>query len=224
MLDIEFQSVFKQYPGGHEALQDINFKLEAGSMTFLTGHSGAGKSTLLKSILLVERISRGKLLIDGKDISKISNKKIPYHRRNIGVVFQDHKLLMNKTVFDNVSLPLKIHGYTNKIIESRTLAALQRVGLSDKFRQFPGTLSTGEQQRVGIARSIVHKPDILLADEPTGNLDPELSAEVMNLFQEFNHFGVTMLIATHDIALIEKMGQQRLKLQKSKLVAFETTN
>ena len=219
MNSITFDSVFKQYSGGHEALKDISFHLEKSSMTFLTGHSGAGKSTLLKSILLVERISRGKILINDSDISNMPVKKVPYHRRNIGVVFQDHKLLMDKTVFDNVALPLKIHGFTKKIIESRVDAALERVGLLDRKKSYPITLSSGEQQRVGIARAVVHKPDILLADEPTGNLDPELSAEVMKLFQQFNTFGVTVLIATHDIALIEAMQLPRLVLAQGRLVS-----
>ena len=218
MSQIKFEKVFKQYPGGREALKNISFTLQQGSMTFLTGHSGAGKSTLLRSILLVERISRGKLLVGGKDISKMRNRKIPFHRRNIGVVFQDHKLLMDKTIFDNVALPLKIHGYTKEIINSRVEAALERVNLLDRVNSRPETLSTGEQQRVGIARSVVHKPDILLADEPTGNLDPSLSAEVMHLFKQFNQFGVTVLIATHDISLINAMKLPRLVLSNGEIV------
>jgi len=215
---IRFDNVSKRYPGGHEALSNVSFHLPRGSMSYLTGHSGAGKSTLLKLIALIERSSRGNILLDGVNLSQISNRKVPYIRRNMGIIFQNHHLLYDRTVFDNVALPLIIAGYQHKEIAKRVRAALDQVDLLNKEKVEPITLSGGEQQRVGIARAIVHKPSLLLADEPTGNLDPELSREIMELFARFNQVGVTVLIASHDLDLIKQMGSPVISLDKGRLV------
>ena len=215
---IRFDNVSKRYPGGHEALSNVSFHLPRGSMTYLTGHSGAGKSTLLKLIALIERSSRGNILLDGVNLSQISNRKVPYIRRNMGIIFQNHHLLYDRSVFDNVALPLIIAGYQHKEIGKRVRAALDQVDLLNKEKVEPITLSGGEQQRVGIARAIVHKPSLLLADEPTGNLDPELSREIMELFSRFNQVGVTVLIASHDLDLIKQMGNPVISLDKGMLV------
>jgi cell division transport system ATP-binding protein len=215
---IRFDHVSKRYSAGHDALLDVNFELESGEMAFLTGHSGAGKSTLLKLIMLIERPSRGQVLIGGKNLARISSGQIPYLRRQIGVVFQNHQLLFDRTVFDNVALPLQISGTPEKDQGKRVRAALDKVGLLHKEKENPIALSGGEQQRVGIARAVVNKPAILLADEPTGNLDPQLSAEIMTLFQDFNNVGVTVLIATHDISLIESMRLPLMELSHGRLV------
>ena len=215
---IRFDNVCKRYPGGHEALSNVNFHLPRGEMAYLTGHSGAGKSTLLKLIALIERPSRGNILLDGVNLSQVSNSKVPYIRRNIGIIFQNHHLLYDRTVFDNVALPLIIAGYQHKEIGKRVRAALDQVDLLNKEKVEPITLSGGEQQRVGIARAIVHKPSLLLADEPTGNLDPELSKEVMQLFARFNQVGVTVLIASHDLDLIKQMGSPVISLDQGMMV------
>ena len=214
---IRFSNVHKRYPGGHDALQNVSFHLAPGEMAFLTGHSGAGKSTLLKLIALLERANRGQILINGQNLDKVSRRRIPYVRRNIGIIFQDHRLLFDRTVYDNVALPLIIAGFSNREIGRRVRAALDKVDLLSKEKVYPITLSGGEQQRVGIARAIVNKPPILLADEPTGNLDPELSAEIMNLFEQFNQVGVTVLIASHDLSLISQLGHRVLTLNKGQL-------
>jgi cell division transport system ATP-binding protein len=214
---IRFSNVHKRYPGGHDALQNVSFHLAPGEMAFLTGHSGAGKSTLLKLIALLERASRGQILINGQNLDKVSRRRIPYVRRNIGIIFQDHRLLFDRTVYDNVALPLIIAGFSNREIGRRVRAALDKVDLLSKEKVYPITLSGGEQQRVGIARAIVNKPPILLADEPTGNLDPDLSAEIMNLFEQFNQVGVTVLIASHDLSLISRLGHRVLTLNKGQL-------
>ena len=214
---IRFDNVSKRYPGGHEALSNVSFHLPRGEMAYLTGHSGAGKSTLLKLIALIERPSRGNLVLDGINLSSVANRKIPYIRRNIGIIFQNHHLLYDRTVFDNVALPLIIAGYQHKEIGKRVRASLDQVGLLNKEKSAPITLSGGEQQRVGIARAIVHKPGLLLADEPTGNLDPELSKEIMQLFARFNDVGVTVLIASHDLKLIKEMGSPVISLNKGLL-------
>lgn len=211
---IHFDNVSKRYPEGYEALRGINLHLDAGELAFLTGHSGAGKSTLLKLLMLLERPTSGALLINGKNVSRLSNYRIPSYRRQLGVVFQDHQLLMDRTVFDNVALPLQVAGYSRKETGRRVRAALDSVSLLSKEKQSPLALSGGEQQRVGIARAVVHKPRILLADEPTGNLDPELSAEIMNLFQRFQGVGVTVLIATHDIDLINRLNHRIIRLEQ----------
>jgi cell division transport system ATP-binding protein len=215
---IRFEQVSKVYPGSQRALQKVSFQLAHGKMAFLTGHSGAGKSTLLKLITAMERPSDGKVWVNGDDISRISHRKIPYLRRQMGVIFQDHKLLMDRTVFDNVALPLVIEGYSMHNIKRRVAAALDKVGLLDKAKCTPVILSGGEQQRVGIARAVVNKPSILIADEPTGNLDPALSLEIFRLFEEFNRVGVAVLIASHDLSLIAKMHYQRLVLNNGQLL------
>jgi cell division transport system ATP-binding protein len=215
---LQFTNVFKRYPGGHEALSDVTLHMPAASMAFLTGHSGAGKSTFLKLIAAIERSSRGQLIVNGVNVSKIARWRMPYLRRQIGIIFQDDQLLYDRTVFDNVALPLVIAGYRHREIGRRVRAALDKVDLLKKERAYPITLSGGEQQRVGIARAVVNKPPLLLADEPTGNLDPELSREIMALFEAFNQVGVTVLIATHDIALIDTLPYPRLILKGGRLM------
>ncbi len=215
---IKFEHVSKTYPGGQQALRKVDFHVEQGEMAFLTGHSGAGKSTLLKLISIMERPSVGRVLINGHDLNQITRKQIAYIRRDIGMIFQSHQLLMDKSVFDNVSLPLVIEGYTRKAIAKRVDAALEMVGLADKARNLPITLSGGEQQRVGIARAVVNRPPLLLADEPTGNLDPKLSMEIMRLFEDFNQAGVSVFIATHDLGLIARMKYRTLTLKDGKMI------
>lgn len=218
---IEFHQVGKRYPGGYEALRDVSLHIEAGAMAFLTGHSGAGKSTLLRLTTLVERCTSGHILVAGQNLNRLPRDRIPHIRRSIGMVFQNHRLLMDRTVFDNVGLPLVIAGYAHGDVTRRVRAALDRVGLLSKERAYPVALSGGEQQRVGIARAVVHKPRILLADEPTGNLDPELSREIMRLFERFNQVGVTVLVASHDLDLIGRMGYDILRLEKGRLIGVE---
>ncbi len=216
---IEFQQVTKRYDNDHTALRQVNFDLARGEMAFLTGHSGAGKSTLLKLIMLMERPSAGRVIVGGQVLNTLPRRQIPYLRRNIGVVFQNHQLLFDRTVFDNVAMPLQVTGVPARDIGRRVRAALDKVGLLDKEKMNPIQLSGGEQQRVGIARAVVNKPPVLLADEPTGNLDPELSADIMHLFEQFSQVGVTVLIASHDIALITNMGRRTLTLDQGRLVA-----
>ncbi|MFT7491441.1 MAG: cell division transport system ATP-binding protein [Pseudohongiellaceae bacterium] len=218
---IYFDNISKRYEAGHEALLNVSFELDAGAMAFLTGHSGAGKSTLLKLIMLIERPSRGKVLIGGKNLAQVSASQIPYLRRQIGVVFQNHQLLFDRSVYDNVALPLQISGMPFKEQGRRVRAALDKVGLLKKEKSNPLALSGGEQQRVGVARAVVNKPAILLADEPTGNLDPELSAEIMQLFQDFKSVGASVLIATHDITLINSMSCPIMELSQGRLVRNE---
>ncbi len=215
---IELQNISKRYPGNQQALANLDLTLEQGEMAFLTGPSGAGKSTLLKLIAAIERPTRGQIFINRKNITHIPKRKISSLRRHMGVVFQDHHLLYDRNVFDNVSLPLQIAGYSHTDISRRVRAALDKVALLDKEQAMPITLSGGEQQRVGIARAVVNKPAILLADEPTGNLDPELSAEIMQLFIEFNQVGVTVLIASHDLDLISRLRKRIVRLQNGKCV------
>jgi len=215
---IRFEHVAKRYPGGVQALSDVNFELAHGEMAFLTGHSGAGKSTLLRLIALLERPSRGQVLFDGRNIGRLSRRQIPRLRRKIGVIFQDHKLLTDRTVLDNVALPLLIAGLSWGEIRRRVRAALDLVGLLDKETMRIPVLSGGEQQRVGIARAMVAKPPVLLADEPTGNLDPALSAELMGLFCTLNELGTTVLIATHDLDLVERLGRRTLVLSRGSMV------
>lgn len=215
---IRFDNVSKRYPEGHEALSRVSFEIASGEMAFLTGHSGAGKSTLLKLITLMERASHGEVLVNQRNLNRLRNSQIPGFRRDVGVVFQNHQLLFDRSVFDNVALPLKVSGYSNYDIGRRVRAALDKVGLLDKEKKNPITLSGGEQQRVGIARAVVNKPTTLLADEPTGNLDPQLSAEIMRLFQQFNAVGVSVLIASHDLGLIKRMNKRVLGLSEGRLV------
>jgi cell division transport system ATP-binding protein len=214
---IDFTHVFKRYPGGFDALRDINLHIEAGEMAFITGHSGAGKSTLLRLITAIERPTRGEAAVNGRNLTKLPRRRIPYFRREIGVVFQDHKLLFDRTVYDNVALPLIVTGTDDKEIPKRVRAALEMVGLLDKERMLPVTLSGGEQQRVGIARAVVNKPPLLLADEPTGNLDSKLSDEILDLFLDFHHHGVTVLIATHDLHLIDRARRRVIELNHGEL-------
>ena len=215
---IHFENVTKRYPGGHEGLSNASFHITPGEMVFLTGHSGAGKSTLLRLIGLLERCTRGQVRVAGRNLARIKPRQIPYHRREVGMIFQDHRLLNDRTVFDNVSMPLVVAGLRHQDIGRRVRAALDKVGLLNREKAYPITLSGGEQQRVGIARAVVSKPPVILADEPTGNLDPELSQEIMNLFVQFNQVGVTMLIATHDLELVSRMNQRILTLNRGRLM------
>lgn len=219
---IRFDQVSKRYPG-KEALSHVSFDLQAREMAFLTGPSGAGKSTLLKLIILMERASQGQVVVDGKNLNRVNRRQIPAIRRNIGVVFQNHQLLFDRTVFDNVALPLEIAGYQRRETGRRVRAALSKVGLQKQEKKYPIALSGGEQQRVGIARAVVNKPSLLLADEPTGNLDPDLSAEIMQLFEQFNQVGVTVLIASHDTALIARMPHRILSLDEGRLIKSRST-
>ncbi|MGI9308300.1 MAG: cell division ATP-binding protein FtsE, partial [Gammaproteobacteria bacterium] len=196
--------------------------IEKGEMVFVTGHSGAGKSTLLKLIALIERPTRGQLFVDDKNVGQLSARQIPAYRRQIGVVFQDNKLLSERSALDNVALPLIIAGLKPRDVARRARAALDQVGLLDKEHKLPLTLSSGEQQRVGIARAVVSRPKLLIADEPTGNLDPELSLDIMKSFRRFNEIGVTMLIATHDLGLLRHLGGRRIVLEQGELVVPDT--
>ena len=214
---ILFDQVSKRYEGGNEALSRVNFHLKAGEMAFLTGHSGAGKSTLLKLIALIERATTGNVIIGGKNLNKINRHTLPYLRRNMGIIFQDYQLLYDRTVYDNVAIPLIISGYSSAEVKKRVHAALDKVGLLRFEKKYPLTLSGGEQQRVSIARAVVNKPALLLADEPTGNLDPDLSREIMDLFLAFNQVGVTVLIATHDIPLISELNKPIVHLSQGQL-------
>ncbi|MCK4842362.1 MAG: cell division ATP-binding protein FtsE [Methylococcales bacterium] len=216
---LKFDHVSKRYPNAGDALLDVSFHLEKGEMVFLTGHSGAGKSTLLKVIAMMELCSRGLILLDGQNLNKVKERHIPFVRRKLGLIFQDNKLLQDRTIFDNVALPLIVSGYGRHEIARRVRAALDKVGLLGKEKKYPFAISGGEQQRVGIARAVVNKPRLILADEPTGNLDPELSAEIMHLFEQFQQVGVTVLIASHDIDLLTRMGYRSLVLDHGQLVA-----
>jgi|TARA_B110000014_G_C20117756_1_gene590924 cell division transport system ATP-binding protein len=215
---IKFSNVNKTYPGGFLALKQVNFSLEKGEMAFLTGHSGAGKSTLLKLISMMEKPSSGSIQVNHNELANIKYQDIPYVRRGIGMIFQSHNLLKDRTIFDNVALPLIIEGVSHKEISKRVVTALDKVHLSAKMRCYPYMLSGGEQQRVGIARAIISKPPILLADEPTGNLDPKLSLDIIRLFEEFNAAGVTVLIATHDLGLIARMKYRTLTLKEGTMI------
>lgn len=216
---ISFENVTKRYPNGYDALSQIDLSLDKGEMAFLTGHSGAGKSTLMKLIMLMERPSNGRVLVADQDLATLARRQIPYHRRRVGVVFQNHQLLFDRSVFDNIVLPLQICGFDPTDAARRARAALDKVGLLSKEKLNPVVLSGGEQQRVGIARAIVHKPQLLLADEPTGNLDPKLSEEIMRLFQQFNQVGTTVLIASHDLGLIARMPHRVITLQQGRLIS-----
>ncbi|MFI4918979.1 MAG: cell division ATP-binding protein FtsE [Legionellales bacterium] len=210
---ILFDQVSKRYPGGFEALSQVNFSLEKGEMAFLTGPSGAGKSTLLKLIALLERPTSGQLTVNGLHLNQLKKNAVAAHRSQLGITFQSPRLLNDRSVFDNVALPLQIQGVLYPVLAKRVRAALDMVGLLCKENSLPLHLSGGEQQRVGLARSVVHKPALLLADEPTGNLDPKLSTEIMSIFDTFNQVGVSVLIATHDLALIASMRHRIVMLK-----------
>ncbi len=216
---IQFDQVSKRYSSGHEALAHLSFEVASGEMAFVTGHSGAGKSTLLKLLGAIERPSHGVITLDGKNLGRIRRRAIPRLRQGIGMVFQDHRLLMERTVFANVELPLVIGGIARTQRAARVRMALQKVGLLAYERQLPDTLSAGEQQRVGIARAIVAQPALLIADEPTGNLDPQLAVEIMGLFAEFQEAGTTVLVASHDLPLIKRMKKRVIVLDHGRLVA-----
>ena len=217
---IRLENVVKRYPGGREALSQLSLHVAAGEMVFLTGPSGAGKSTILKLIALIERPTRGQVTVAGENTSRVARRRIPAFRRRIGMVFQDHKLLADRSAFDNVALPLVIAGVGHRETARRVRAAIDQVGLLGKEKFLPALLSTGEQQRIGIARAVVATPPLLIADEPTGNLDPELSFEIMRLFRRFNEVGVTVLIASHDLALIERLRGRRIGLRDGRLAGF----
>ena len=214
---ITFDDVSKSYPNGHQALSHVSLHVDAGEMVFVTGHSGAGKSTLLRLVGLIERSTQGQVIVGGQNLGKLAPRRVPYYRRRVGITFQDHRLLLDRTVFVNVALPLVIAGYSHRETGRRVRAALDHVGLLGKERHLPESLSGGEQQRVGIARAVVNRPAVLLADEPTGNLDPDLSREVMRLFERFQQVGVTVLIASHHLDLIRQMGKRILSLQSGRL-------
>ena len=218
-LVIRFDRVFKRYPNGREALSELSFELAAGEMAFLTGHSGAGKSTVLRLIALLERPTRGQVIVNGRNTATLRSRAIPAFRRQVGVVFQDHRLLDDRPVYDNVALPLAIAGVPRREMDKRVRAALDQVGLLGKERSFPLELSAGEQQRVGIARAVITKPPVLIADEPTGNLDPDLALEVMNLFQRFNAVGVTVIVATHGVHLLDRFPVRRIHIEQGRLAS-----
>jgi cell division transport system ATP-binding protein len=209
---ISFDNVAKRYPNGREALAGVTFTIQPGEFVFLTGRSGAGKSSVLKLIALLERPSRGTVTVAGQNTSKLQPGRIPAFRRAIGVVFQDHKLLLDRPIYDNVALPLVVAGTPLKEVDRRVRAALDQVGLLGRERSSPLELSVGEQQRVGIARAVISKPQLLIADEPTGNLDPGLAIEVMRVFKRFQEVGVTVIIASHDPHLVEQFGQREIVL------------
>jgi cell division transport system ATP-binding protein len=216
---IQFSNVTKRYANGYEALNNISFQIGRGEMLFLTGHSGAGKSTVLKMIPLLERPSSGQIVIDDKELGRVKRRHIPALRRDIGIIFQDSKLLNDRTVFDNVALPLLLSGeHHPREVGRRVRAALDKVGLLARENDSPVVLSGGERQRVGIARAVVNRPKVLIADEPTGNLDPELAQEVMNLFEQFQQIGVTVLVASHDLELISRMKKRILMLRQGRLL------
>jgi cell division transport system ATP-binding protein len=216
---IQLQRVSKRFPGGTEALRAVDLRVDRGALAFVTGPSGAGKSTLLRLVARLERPTEGRVLVDGQDLDRLGSGAVARFRQGIGMVFQDHRLLGDRRVQDNVALPLEIIGYRPAEIRRRVRAALDKVGLLPRERAWPQTLSAGEQQRVGIARAIVHRPALLLADEPTGNLDPALSREIMALFLEFNRIGMTALIASHNLSLIRALGQPVLHLEQGRIEA-----
>ncbi|RTR03374.1 cell division ATP-binding protein FtsE [Halomonas nitroreducens] len=218
---IAFEHVGKRYGGRFEALAHLDFRVRRGEMVFLTGHSGAGKSSLLRLIMRLERPSRGRILVAGHDIDRLHHSQVPFYRRQIGVVFQDHQLLFDRSIYHNVALPLEIQGVEPREAARRVRAALDKVGLLHREKALPIELSGGEQQRVGIARAVVNKPALLLADEPTGNLDPQLSADIMRLFEDFHRIGTTVMIASHDLALIARLRHRTLRLHEGRLVADE---
>jgi len=218
---IQFTNVFMSYPSGNKALQNINLYIDKGEMVYVSGRSGAGKSTLLKLINLIDRHTRGQIIVNGQNLDRIKNNRVPIFRRNIGFIFQNHRLLNDRTIFDNVALPLVIAGNSHQEIKRRVQAALDKVDLLSKISSYPMELSGGEQQRIGVARAVVNRPAILLADEPTGNLDPTLSWEMMRLFEQFNQVGVTVLIASHELDMIKNMKKRIVILNKGRITNGE---
>ena len=216
---ISFSAVSKRYPGGEEALRDVTFALQAGEFAFVTGHSGAGKSTLLKLIPAIERPTSGSVIVNGQNVGALKRSALPYLRRNLGLVFQDQKLLFDRTVYDNVMLPLALSGQPPREAAKRVRAALDKVGLLARERANPIQLSGGEQQRLAIARAVVNRPAVLVADEPTANLDAESAARILDIFVSFHQVGVTLLVATHDQALIQRYGKRVLRLAAGRLAA-----
>ncbi|MGH8663293.1 MAG: cell division ATP-binding protein FtsE [Burkholderiales bacterium] len=216
---IRFARVDKRYPGGIEALTQVSLEIGRGELAVLTGPSGAGKSTLLNLMAAIEAPTAGRIAVNGEDLSRLRARALPYLRRQFGLVFQDHKLLYDRNVFDNVALPLRIVGFDAAAISGRVSAALDKVGLLNRSRSQPIALSGGEQQRLCIARAIVHRPAILLADEPTGNLDPDYAAAIADLLQSLNRAGVTVVIATHDPAISERLQPRRIELRAGRLHA-----
>ena len=221
---IQFTNVFMTYPSGNKALQNINLSIEKGEMVYISGRSGAGKSTLLKLINLIDRHTRGQIIVKGQNLERISRKRIPMFRRNVGFIFQNHRLLDDRTIFDNVALPLIISGSNHQEVKRRVQAALDKVDLLSKINSYPMELSGGEQQRIGVARAVVNRPAILIADEPTGNLDPMLSWEMMKLFEQFDQVGVTVLIASHEIDMIKHMNKRIIILNKGRILNNDNTN
>jgi cell division transport system ATP-binding protein len=216
---VEFHGVHKRYDGGREALADVSFALGQGEMAFLTGHSGAGKSTLLKLIALIERPSRGQIIVNGKNLATIRRRQIPRLRQGLGIIFQNYALLNDRSVFDNVAMPLIFRGLPQDVIGRRVRGALDIVGLLHKERAMPLTLSGGEQQRVGIARAVVSRPQLLLADEPTANLDPDLALDIMRLFGRLNEVGVSVLVASHAFELIGRMQRRIIHLEEGRVIS-----
>jgi cell division transport system ATP-binding protein len=214
---IQFTDVSKRYASGKDALKRLNLFIKQGAMVFVTGRSGAGKTTLLRLIALIERQSRGQIIVNSQNLERVRGNRVPLFRRNIGFMFQDHRLLNDRTVFDNVALPMVVAGYSYQETRKRVHAALDKVGLLGLEKSYPNALSGGEQQRVGIARAVVNRPVLLLADEPTGNLDPALSWESMKLFEEFNQVGVTVLIASHDLDMIKRLKKPIITLNAGQL-------
>ncbi len=215
---ISFKRVSKSYGKDNKALRDVSFEVESGEMLFLTGHSGAGKTTILRLLMMMQESSYGQICVNGKDIKTIKVKDVHKYRLNIGMIFQDHRLLDNKTVLENVALPLQIRGYSDSFSFKSARAALQQVSIGEKADFYPQELSSGQQQRVGIARAFVSKPSLILADEPTGNLDPDLSLELMHIFEELNKQGMTIIIASHDLFLIKRLQKRVLVLDKGELI------
>ncbi|MDB5811436.1 MAG: Cell division ATP-binding protein FtsE [Betaproteobacteria bacterium] len=214
---ISLSHVSKRYPGGHQALNDVGFSIESGELVFITGHSGAGKTTLLKLLVAIERPTAGSIIVNGQNIGALQTRAVPFLRRKFGLIFQDHKLLFDRSVYANVALPLEIAGYGVKDAARRVNAALDKVGLLKYQKSLPVTLSGGEQQRLCIARAIVHRPSILLADEPTGNLDADYATEIGDLFRSFNQVGVTVVVATHDQALLARLTPRVIALRNGTL-------
>jgi cell division transport system ATP-binding protein len=214
---ISLSHVSKRYPGGREALHDVGFTIDSGELAFITGHSGAGKTTLLKLLVAIERPTAGTIIVNGQNVGTLKARAVPFLRRKFGLIFQDHKLLFDRTAFNNVALPLDIAGYGAKDAARRVRAALDKVGLLKYEKALPITLSGGEQQRLCIARAIVHRPAILLADEPTGNLDADYATEIGELFRSFNQVGVTVIVATHDQALLARLAPRVIALRNGTL-------